>query len=99
MIRPTRSHRWRTLLPLRLASRNSLPKTAMLGAEVIHAAHQVHPRLQRLDPVGQAPSPTHQAGQAAAERGIEPLDVRRVDLLARPGPLPHPLDPPEAPPD
>src|SRR5918999_1664784 len=99
MIRPTGSHRWRTLLPLGRAYRNSLPKAAMLGAEVIYAAHQVHPQLQRLDPVGQATAPTHQAGQPAAERGVEPLDVRGVDLLPRPGPLQHPVDPPEAPPD
>ena len=71
----------------------------MHRAEVVHAADEVHPQLQRLDPVDQAPAPTHQAGQPAAERGVEPLDVRGVDLLACPGPLQHPVDPPEAPPD
>src|SRR5512135_784787 len=68
----------------------------MHRAEVVPTADQVHPHLQRPGPVGQATSPTHEAGQPTAERGVESLDVRRVDLLASPGPPQDPVDTPRA---
>src|ERR671913_454251 len=71
----------------------------MLRAEVVDAAYQIHPPLQRLHLVGQAPTSTHQARQPGTEPGVDPLDVRRVDLPARPGPLQHPADPTDAAPD
>ena len=71
----------------------------MPRAEVVDATHQVHPRLQGRHLVSQPPTPTYQGRPPGAERGVEPLDVRRIDLPARPGPVQYPIDPSEAAPD
>src|SRR4051794_3626415 len=62
-------------------------ETAMLLAEVVDTPHQIHPFFQRLLPVRQRSAASDQRRQAGAECRVQPLDVRRVDLLARVGPL------------
>src|SRR5262249_14383035 len=82
MIGPSGGHGRRPLEPL-LAPPLPEAQAFMLGAEVVHTADQVHPFLQRPLLTDQRPAAPHQRRQAGAERRVEPLDVRRVDLPAR----------------
>jgi hypothetical protein len=55
----------------------------MNPTEVVGTAHQIHPRCQGVGVPGDRPTATCPRAQGAAERGVEPLDGRRVD--PRPG--------------
>src|SRR5262249_18968042 len=68
------------------------PQAVVFPAEVVGAAHQVHPRLQPLLLVQQRPPAPHQPRQAGPEGRVEPLDVGRVDPRARTRPPQHRLD-------
>ena len=57
----------------------------MLGADVVDATHQVHPQLQRLHLVGQAPPATHQA--ASRERKVALSRSMYDVLICRPVPV------------
>src|SRR3954453_6395968 len=91
VVSPASGHCWRPLEPL-LALLLPPTQAAVLGAEVVHAPHQVHPLLQPLPLMHQPPPSPRQGRQAGPEGRVQPLDVRGVDLLARPRLLQLPLD-------
>ena len=72
MIGDPGGHRWRLLAPCHV-------QTLVRRAEVVDRADQVHPMLQRQRTAGECPASPCQRGQALTKRGVEPLDVRRVD--------------------
>ncbi len=72
MIGDPSRHSWRHLV--------SAFQTRMRRAKIIDRAHQEHPLMQRQGLASQRPAPTSQASEALTERGVEPLDVRRVGV-------------------
>ncbi len=65
---------------------HSFPSLRLLYLiEEVEERETVPGSYRAASPAAYAPPAACQAGQAGAEGVVEPLDVRRVDLLARPG--------------
>jgi hypothetical protein len=51
----------------------------MRCAQVIDSAHHEHPLVQRQGLTGQRPAPARQRREAFPKRGVQPLNVGRID--------------------
>jgi hypothetical protein len=83
VVGPASGHRGRSLLPPGLLL---LPHAQTVWpTEIVYPPGQVHTFVENLFLLYQPPPPTRSPRQGGPEGGVEPLDVRGVDLLARLG--------------
>src|SRR3972149_10400589 len=80
MIGKTSSYRWCAGNPLMASDDPGQPQALMLGAEVVHATHQIHKWFQGFWVTDQGSTAPHQDRQAGAEGGIQALDESGVEL-------------------